>query len=329
MEQQSQTFRFVHPDVNMACPTTSEAVNNHFVANTDIELVAAGELKNVEVTCGWTKFNAKLNAMLAGPVLYDYDVRDLYMMMEELEMRNKWSEMNDKIRADLEAISMRVDESRKVLDENPPELKYWAHRFHNFGYPMFFAKSAQPEVVAEPEPVPEPEPVQEPEPVPEPEPVVQEPEPVPEPEPVQEPEPVPEPEPVQEPEPVPEPEPTPAPEPVQVDMRSFFCDPMPTMPMPMSMPMPMPMQMPMSMAMPTTMPTMQVPMSYAHWNAMWNHDVANANVGELFPMHYYKVERNLEEWNESWNKLMEDMIQWRKWGLNRYTVRMEKSHFEE
>jgi len=167
MEQKAK-FTFVHPDVSMACPSTLEAANNHFVANTDVELVRACPPQTVEFKWGWDKVNAKLCEMFKGGFLYDYDVRDLYTMVEEMNLHKQWTEMNEKIRAELEVITEKVEASKKMLDENPPEMKYWAHRgFFPYGYgyrgfPMLFQKSVpapEPEPEVQPEPVPEPEPL--------------------------------------------------------------------------------------------------------------------------------------------------------------------------
>jgi len=164
--EHTTNFTFVHPDVSMTCPSTLEAVNNHFVANTDIELVHAISPETVEFKWGWNKVNAKLCDMFKGGFLYDNDVRDLYMMIDEMNMHKQWTEMNEKIRAELEVITEKVEASKKMLDDNPPEMKYWAHRglFPRgyYGYPMIFQKSIpapEPEPEVQPEPVPEPEPL--------------------------------------------------------------------------------------------------------------------------------------------------------------------------
>jgi len=251
-------FHFVHPDVNLACPSTLEAVNNHFVANTDIQLVHAADT-TIEVKYGWNQLNAKLREMMARQTLYDVDVRDLYVMIDQLGMRNQWCEMNDKIRADLEEISLKVEASKKMLDENPPEMKAWGQRFHGFhhyGYPMMFPLMAK--AVAEQEPEPEP---------------------------------------IVEPEPVVEPEPTPEPEPVEEEKMTFYR-------------------------------LSRLP--WARWGHFWNHDVANANVSEVIPMHsrYLQFERKMSDgsWNEQWNKLMEDVMQWHKWGVHRFNIRVCNKH---
>merc|ERR1712176_370473 len=107
--EQKMTFNFVHPNVNMVCPSTLEAVNNHFVANTDIELVHGTPEKTYEVTWKWNKVNAKLSEMFRGQYLYDVDVRDLYTMIEEMDLHKQWSEMNAKVRAQLDEISAKVE----------------------------------------------------------------------------------------------------------------------------------------------------------------------------------------------------------------------------
>ena len=101
--------------VNIGTPVM-ESVTNH--------LVGTVEVNPMNIDCRCYVLNNKINTMLSSNVLLDTDVRDLWTIMGELGIRDQWKEMNAKIRAELEGISKHVEEATKILDANPPELKW-------------------------------------------------------------------------------------------------------------------------------------------------------------------------------------------------------------
>jgi len=113
-------------------------MENHLVANTscsqvDIEAAANHYVANVDVqdllpACPCRPLNVKLNTMLGSRVLYDMDIMDLVGLLEEMGVRNQWKLMNARIVKELEGISQHVEESVKILGENPPPYVSWRNR---------------------------------------------------------------------------------------------------------------------------------------------------------------------------------------------------------
>ena len=116
-------------NVNIGTPTM-ESVTNHLVGTVDVDPMT--------IQCRCYVLNNKVNTMLSSHVLLDTDVRDLWTIMGELGIRDQWKEMNAKIRAELEGISQNVGEATKVLDANPPDMK-WVNQHYGCGTNFVFA----------------------------------------------------------------------------------------------------------------------------------------------------------------------------------------------
>jgi len=58
---------------------------------------------------------------------------------------------------------------------------------------------------------------------------------------------------------------------------------------------------------------------WQQWHCKMNNEVANAQVGEIIPVRPQKVERRLFG---EWDALMEDVLDWHRFGLHRYRLRL-------
>lgn len=129
----------------MECHHHHESTKNYVVADTSVLEIIPPPPPPAEYLCRCRRLNSKLNAMLSNNVLCDVDVRDLYGLMDEIGVRHQWKEMNAQIHKELEAIGQHVDQSRKILSENPPPQRFWCHR------PFFGCEAAAAAAPAEAE----------------------------------------------------------------------------------------------------------------------------------------------------------------------------------
>jgi hypothetical protein len=97
---------------------------------------------NMPTPVMFERLNTKINTMLGSHILYDSDVRDLYVMMEEFGLRDQWKEMNAKIRAELEGITKHVEEANKILEANPPEPEFRLVHAGRYAAPVAWANYA-------------------------------------------------------------------------------------------------------------------------------------------------------------------------------------------
>jgi len=275
-------------EVDTGSPTL-EAVTNHLVGTVDVTPIEFRYRWNVE---GVRRLNTQINSMLDNNVLCDVDVRDLYSIMQELDIHHQWKEMNAKIRAQLEEISKHVDAATQVLDANPPELKpvelkpvyRWNQSWFGPRYVPGFLPGfvlAQPATVATEETTTVEEPATVPEVTPETESVsVQD---------AVEEEAVIEEEIVEEEEVAVE-EDVPAKEeaPIVEEPKVISCT------------------------------LTEVP--WQRWHCQLNRDVANANVDTIIPITLQRVERHLFG---DWDEFLADVLDWHRRGLQRYHVRIE------
>lgn len=123
MEQKQATVEN-HLVANTSCSQAEfEAIANHYVANVDVdELIPTTYYRLLPTTA------VKLNTMLGNRFVCNMDIMDLMGLLDEIGVRNQWKQMNAKISKELEGISQRVEESFKVLGENPPPPVWWHRR---------------------------------------------------------------------------------------------------------------------------------------------------------------------------------------------------------
>jgi len=297
-------------EIDVGCPA-QEAVTNHLVGAVDV----------CPLEFGYWRLNTKINSMLSNPVLCDVDIRDLWVIMEELGIQDQWKEMNAKIRAELEGITKHVTEATKILDANPPpapEYKFvtapagYVNGWSNYGHGQMFRMTDRQMFVAEPaaaaavaaETV-----------------VVQEAAPV-----------------VQEAAAVAETvvvEQTVAAETEVAAAASTSAETKVEYMMPNMMPLGFNPGFNLGLAVPTFRYEYEpvhhkevrfamekpelVSMPYTEWTCQTNKKVANANVSEIIPAAKQVITRRLFG---EWDALMEDVVEWHKRGLNRFTVRM-------